>query len=131
MNTLESSSVPLYLRGLVQTFSTDAALVKRIAKSAGLSRKQSLPLAAALATLRATGAEVARLQGLALSHADGLPSIILTLPDGKPGIGIAFTDEEPAALAEVLAACEAEAGDLQPGFVLVAIPAGAVAGGLQ
>ena len=121
----------LYLRGLVQTFKTDDALVKRIAQSAGMSRKQSLPLAAALATLRANGGEAARLQGLALSPVPGCPAIIMTMPDGRPGIGIAFTDEGPAALAEVLAACEAEAGDLEPGFVLVAIPAGVVAGGLQ
>ncbi|WP_442775019.1 hypothetical protein [Sphaerotilus montanus] len=128
---LSGPVAPLYLLGLVQTFSTDAALVKRIAKSVGLSRKQSLPLAAALATLRANGGEVARLQGLALSQVPGCPTIIMTMPDGRPGIGIALTDEEPAPLAEVLTACEAEAGDLEPGFVLVAIPAGVVAGGLQ
>lgn len=122
---------PLYLRGLVQSFATDNALVKTIAKFTGMNRKQSASLAAALAALRADGVAVARLQGLALATAPGFPTIIMTLPDGKPGLGIAFTDEEPAALADVLAACEAEAGDLQPGFVLVAIPAGVVAGGLQ
>ncbi len=131
MNTIESSSAPLHLRGLVQTFATDAELVKSITRSARMNRKQSATLAAALATLRADGVAVARLQGLALSPAPGCPSIILNMPDGRPGIGIALSDEAPAALAEVEAACKAEAGDLPPGFVLVVIPAGVVAGGLQ
>jgi len=116
MSTIESSSVPLYLRGLVQTFSTDKALVKSITKATRMSRKQSNALAAALASLRASGVAVARLQGLALSPAPGCPAI---------------TDEEPAALAEVEADCKAIADDVPPGFVLVVIPAGVVAGGLQ
>lgn len=131
MNIIETSSVPLYLRGMVQTFATDTALVKSIAKATRMNGKQSATLAAALATLRADGVAVAWLQGLALAQAPGCPAIILNMPDGRPGIGIAFADEEPAALTEVEEACKAEAGDLPPGFVLVAIPAGVVAGGLQ
>ena len=131
MSAIESSTVPLYLLGLVQTFSTDKALVKSITKATRMSRKQSNALAAALASLRASGVAVARLQGLALSPAPGCPAIIMTMPDGKSGIGIALTDEEPAALAEVEADCQAIADNVPPGFVLVVIPAGVVAGGLQ
>jgi hypothetical protein len=129
MNAIESSSVSLYLRAVVQVFKNDAALVKHIAQLTGMNRKQRNDLAEVLAGMRREGLPVARLQGLALAGHGA--AVVATLPDGRPCIGAAITEEQPADLAAVTALCAEEAEDLGPGFLLIAIPAGVVAGGLQ
>lgn len=119
----------LYLRAVVQVFKNDAALVKHIAKVTGMNRKQRGDLAAVLAGMRREGLPVARLKGLALAGHGA--AVVAILADGRPGIGAAITEEPPAELAVVEALCREEAEDLGPGFMLLVIPAGVVAGGLQ
>jgi hypothetical protein len=119
----------LYLRAVVQVFPSDSALVKTIAKFTGMNRKQRNDLAEVLAGMRREGLRVARLKGLALAGHGA--AVVAVLDDGRPGIGAAITEEPPADLATVEALCREEAEDLDPGFLLLVIPAGVVAGGLQ
>ncbi|WP_338413822.1 hypothetical protein [uncultured Sphaerotilus sp.] len=119
----------LYLRAIVQTFKNDSALVKHIAKCAGMNRRQRNDLAEVLASMRRKGLPFARLTGLELGSWGA--AVVAILADGRPGIGAAITEEPPADLATVEALCREEAEDLEPGFLLLVIPAGVVAGGLQ
>lgn len=125
-----NTTAVLYLSAVVQTYASAKTLVKQISQSAGMNRRQRTDLAAALATMSREGVRVCRLQGLSLGSA-GLPTVAVVLPDGQFGIGVAFADETPADLPATEAWCREAADELEPGFVMLAIPVGVVAGGLQ
>lgn len=115
----------LYLRAVVQTFPTDDALVKHVAKFTDMPPNERTAMGAALAALRRDGAPVRYLKG------GDVPTVLVALPGGRAGLGVVITADPPAELAAVAELCREYAKDLEPGFMLLVIPAGVVAGVLQ
>ena len=124
------SADSLYLRAVVQTFKNDAALVKSIKKQARLSPTDQRTLMSELSQMRGTAGSIAHVTGLTLAG-HGLATVVAILPGGRAGIGVAITTEEPDSRESMLARCQSESADLPPGFAMLVIPAGVVAGGLQ
>lgn len=123
-----------YLPAVVNVHPDDGELFATLKRSAGMSRKDLQRVADALAHLRtAPAGGIAQVQGVRLPGWGDAPVIAAVMPDGCPALGYVMHEVAPHPFGAVDAVCKELARTLELPFggMVVAIPAGVVAWGLQ